>query len=199
MTKKTAEEPIVEEKEESVEESSQDSGETEAKDANTDENLTSEEQRIQDLEAQIETLKLSEKEAKDEALRSLAEMENFRKRNQQEVTSFKKYAAESTVSELLPVLDNFILACNHLEQLDDAVKKEFEGVLLIRKQFLDALQKVNVAPIEALDQPFDPNFHQAISQEEVEGKDAGIVVKEVQRGFLLHDRVIRPSLVVVSV
>ncbi len=158
-----------------------------------------EETKIIELELELETLRDSEKKAKDEALRAMAEMENFKKRNQQEVLSFKKYAAESTVSTLLPVLDNFILACNHLEQQNDEVKKELEGVLLIRKQFLDALQKVNVTPIDAVDQPFDPYLHQAISQETIEDKESGIVIKELQKGFRLHDRVIRPTLVVVSV
>lgn len=161
--------------------------------------LSEEQKKINALELELETLRESEKQAKDDALRALAEMENFKKRNQQEVLSFKKYAAESTISVLLPILDNFILACNHLEQQGDEIKKELEGVLLIRKQFLDALQKVNVVAIDAVDQPFDPYLHQAISQESVEGKDAGVVVKELQKGFKLHDRVIRPSLVVVSV
>lgn len=172
----------------------------ESNEDSSDEPIVSiEETRINELELELETLRDSEKKAKDDSLRAMAEMDNFKKRNQQEVLSFKKYAAESTVSTLLPVLDNFILACNHLEQQNDEVKKELEGVLLIRKQFLDALQKVNVTPIDAVDQPFDPYLHQAISQETIEGKESGIVIKELQKGFRLHDRVIRPTLVVVSV
>jgi molecular chaperone GrpE len=171
----------------------------ENKDEPIEEVLSPELQKINDLEKTILNLQESERQAKDEALRSLAELENFRKRKQQEVVAFKKYAAEPTVLKMITVLDNFILACNHLEQLDDTVKKELEGVILIRKQFLDALLKVDVKTIDALDQAFDPNFHQAVSQETVEGTESGIVVKELQKGFLLHDRVIRPSMVVVSV
>jgi molecular chaperone GrpE len=205
MTKETqTKETEIEEKEtkvveEAVDEQTPSAVIEENEDSTVEEVLSPELQKIKMLEEKINTLQANEKQAKDEALRSLAELENFRKRKQQEVVAFKKYAAEPVVLEMITVLDNFILACNHLEQLDDAVKKELEGVILIRKQFLDALLKVDVNPIVALDQPFDPNFHQAVSQETIEGTEEGIVVKELQKGFLLHDRVVRPSMVVVSV
>ncbi len=135
-------------------------------------------------------------EEKDKALRAQAELENFRRRNQQEVNTFKKYAAEKVLLEFIPILDSFNLACEHAdkEKTEDTIK----GFVLIQKQLSSAIEKLNVTPIDALDADFDPSIHQAISQEKVEGKKSGVVTKEIQKGYKLHDRVIRPSLVIVS-
>jgi molecular chaperone GrpE len=154
--------------------------------------------REEELEQKIAELEAKVQEEKDTALRSLAELENFKRRNQQEVDTFKKYAAEKVVLEFLPILDSFGLACHHAQSEAKGDASVIDGFVLIQKQFEQALERVNVKPIDALDQPFDPNLHQAISQEKVDGKDSGIVVKEMQKGYSLHERVIRPSLVVVS-
>ena len=150
------------------------------------------------LEKQVEELQAVVKEEKDKALRAFAELENIKRRNQQEVDTFKKYAAEKVVLEFLPILDSFSLACHHAQSEAKGDASVIDGFVLIQKQFEQALERVNVKPIDAIDTPFDPNLHQAISQEKVEGKDSDIVVKEMQKGYTLHDRVIRPSLVVVS-
>jgi molecular chaperone GrpE len=150
------------------------------------------------LKLQVSQLKEEVKEEKDKALRALAELENFKRRNQQEVDTFKKYASEKVILEFLPILDSFVLACNHAGSETKDIQNVIDGFLLIQKQFETALEKSHVTVIEAEGKTFNPNLHQAISQEKRDDKDSGIVVKELQRGYTLHDRVIRPSLVVVS-
>lgn len=152
----------------------------------------------EELEARIAALEASLQEEKEKALIAFAELENFKRRNQQEVDTFKKYAAEKVVVEFLPILDSFGLACHHAQSEAKGDASVIDGFVLIQKQFEQALERVSVKPIEALDKPFDPNLHQAISQEKVDGKESDIVVKEMQKGYTLHDRVIRPSLVAVS-
>ena len=148
----------------------------------------------------VESAQPSIDAAKTEALKYMAELENFKKRKQQEVDTFKKYAAESVVTAFLPVLDNFLLACSHAEKdVDKNDKAEvIKGFVLIKQQFDSALEKLDVKPIDALDKPFDPNKHQAIQQIEKDGVKPDIVVDELQKGYMLFERVIRPSMVVVS-
>ena len=143
-------------------------------------------------------LKDDAENSKEEALRNLAELENFKRRKQQEVDTFKKYAAESVIAEFLPVVDNFLIACEHAKNDDQDKTEIVKGFVMIQQLLTTTLEKLNVTAIDALDQPFDPNIHQAISQEEKEGVKADIVIKEMQKGYKLHDRVIRPSMVVVS-
>ena len=134
------------------------------------------------------------KEEKDKALRAYAELENYKKRKDQETITFKKYVAEGVVSTLLPVLDSFDRACEHANHDDETV----QGFILIQKQFHDALEKCHVTQIEALNQPFDPNCHEAVMQEESDKVESQMVIKELQKGYKLHDRVIRPAMVVVA-
>jgi len=152
----------------------------------------------EDLESQLEVAQTQETTAKEEALRNLAELENFKRRKQQEVDTFKKYAAESVIVEFLPVLDNFLIACEHANNDDQDKSEVVKGFVMIQQLLTTVLEKLNVTAIEAVDQPFDPNLHQAISQEEKEDVEADMVIKEMQKGYKLHDRVIRPSMVVVS-
>lgn len=161
--------------------------------------------KINDLTEQLNVLNEAQqgfaeeaKNSKEEALRNLAELENFKRRKQQEVDTFKKYAAESVVTEFLPVVDNFLIACEHAKNDEQDKTEIVKGFVMIQQLLTTTLEKLNVTAIDALDQPFDPNIHQAISQEEKEGVKADIVIKEMQKGYKLHDRVIRPSMVVVS-
>lgn len=156
-------------------------------------------ERVTQLETANKLINQENDSQKQTALRALAELENFKKRKQQEVDTFKKFAAENVILELLPVLDSFDLACEHANtSADKATRDVVNGFELIQKQFHSALEKVGVTAIEALNQPFNPEYHQAIAQEESKGVDADIIIKEMQRGYRLHDRVIRPSMVVVS-
>jgi molecular chaperone GrpE len=155
-------------------------------------------EKIGELENFLKEADEKVKDNDDKLLRSLAEQENFKRRKEQEVLSFKKYAVDQIVTDLLPVLDSFDRACEQLDNLSDEAKKVLEGFVLIQKQFHSVLEKNNIVPIEAVGMPMDPNLHQAIMQEECEDVEAGSVIKEMQKGYKLHDRVLRPAMVVVA-
>ena len=151
-----------------------------------------------DLAAQSQVDQDAAQAGKEEALRYMAELENFKRRKNQEVDNFKKFAAENVVKEFLPVCDNFSLATSHANSSDQSSEEVIKGFILIQQQLDSALAKLDVVPIETKDKPFDPNFHQAISQQAQEGVEPNMIVQEVQKGYLLNGKVIRPSMVIVS-
>ncbi|MDQ6847915.1 MAG: nucleotide exchange factor GrpE [Candidatus Dormibacteraeota bacterium] len=130
-------------------------------------------------------------------LRLAADFENFRRRKSQELADRSRYASEDAARALLPVLDNLRRAVAHAAE---AGTEEFfvSGLELVVREFEAALEKLGVVPIDAVGQPFDPSLHEAIGS--VEGGDVDIdtVVDDVQRGYRLHDRVLRPALVRVA-
>ena len=134
-------------------------------------------------------------EMKDRYLRTLADFENFRKRTEREKNDFFKYALAGTIRELLPVLDNFDRALEHAEEGDDFHK----GVLMIYKQLASALEKAGVKVIEESGVHFDPNIHEAVVREENPSVPSHTVVAVLQKGYFLHDRLIRPAMVKVAV
>ncbi len=150
------------------------------------------------LAAQSQADQEAAKAGKEEALRHMAELENFKRRKNQEVDNFKKFAAENVVKEFLPVCDNFSLATSHANSSDQSPEEVIKGFVLIQQQLDSALAKLDVVSIETKDKSFDPNFHQAISQQAQEGVDPGMIIQEVQKGYLLNGKVIRPSMVIVS-
>jgi molecular chaperone GrpE len=131
----------------------------------------------------------------DRYLRTLADFENYRKRADREKADFFKYALAATIKDLLPVLDNFDRALEHAEEGDDFHK----GVLLICKQLFDVLQRHGVKPIDEAGVHFDPNIHEAVVTEEDPSLPAHTVVAILQKGYYLHDRLLRPALVKVAV
>jgi molecular chaperone GrpE len=132
-------------------------------------------------------------------LRLTAEFENYKKRVEREMNDFRKFANESLMKEILPVVDNLeralAIECKHD---DDAFKGLKEGVEMTLKGLTDSLEKFGVVPLEAMGEPFDPNFHQAVSQEESDEHPDSTVFKELQKGYLINDRLLRPSMVIVS-
>ncbi len=130
-------------------------------------------------------------------LRLAADFENFRRRKNQELADRSRYASEDAARALLPVLDNLRRAVAHAAE---AGAEEFfvSGLELVVREFEAALEKLGVVPIEAEGQPFDPSLHEAIGSAEGGDVDVDTVVDEVQRGYRLHDRVLRPSLVRVA-
>ncbi len=154
--------------------------------------------RIKELEAQLEAKEKEARENYDRLLRVSAEFENYKKRAARETADFKKYANESIIREVLPVIDNLERAMNSAAEDQNAEKPVREGVDLTLKEILRILEKFGVTPIEALEKPFDPNFHEAVMQEASEKFPEQTVVKELQRGYLIHDRLLRPAMVVVS-
>lgn len=151
----------------------------------------------EDPAAQLHAKERECAEAKERYLRLYAEFENYKKRAQREQQDYTKFAAEKVIRELLPVVDNMERALTHARSAA-ADASIVDGLALIARQFLDALQKCGCEPIETVGKPFDPAFHQALSQVESSEHQPNTVVEEFQRGYLLHGRILRPSLVVVS-
>ncbi|MGC8737585.1 MAG: nucleotide exchange factor GrpE [Candidatus Hydrogenedens sp.] len=133
-------------------------------------------------------------ELKDRYLRVCAEYDNYRKRTVREIKEIREVATEQLVRDLLPVLDNFERALQHVVDPEDAFAS---GIRMVFSQLKDTLMARGLLPIEAIGQPFDPNVHEAIAQMETEQPE-GTVVQEYQKGYLFGKRVLRPAKVVVS-
>jgi molecular chaperone GrpE len=129
-------------------------------------------------------------------LRLAADFENFRRRKNQELVDRSRYASEDAAKALLPVLDNLRRAVTHAAE--NGSPELVGGLELVVREFEAALDRLGVAPIDALGQPFDPSLHEAIGGEESDSVDVDTVATEVQRGYRLHDRVLRPALVRVA-
>eukprot|EP01047_Picozoa_sp_COSAG01_P000187 COSAG01_NODE_3_length_63519_cov_1591.007663_5_plen_206_part_00 len=165
--------------------------------AQSDDAKDSEPDPLQVALSEIEGLKASLGEEKDKALRAVAEMENFKRRNQQALVTAKAFALEGFVKELLSALDALDMACTHVGE-DTSKEQLLEGVQLTQKQFYTVLDKFDVTVIDTKDKKFDPNFHQAVGQEEKEGVEPDMIINEMQKGYQLHERVLRPSMVMIS-
>ncbi|HBN22532.1 MAG TPA: nucleotide exchange factor GrpE [Holosporales bacterium] len=138
-------------------------------------------------------------ETKDQLLRSLAEVENIRKRSQREKEETAQYAVTSFARDLLSVADNLNRAVESLSSSDQKEAKGLlEGVEITGKELLKVLEKHRIKKIEALDQPFDPNFHQAMVEIPSEDKEPGTVIQEMQIGYTIAGRLLRPALVGVA-
>lgn len=135
------------------------------------------------------------RDLKDRYMRTLADFENYRKRADREKADFYKYALQGVLKELLPVLDNFDRALDHAEEGDDFHR----GVALIYKQLLSTLQKHGVKPIDEAGVRFDPNIHEGVMREEDPSVPSQTVTAILQKGYFLHDRVLRPAMVKVAV
>jgi len=149
------------------------------------------------LEGQIADLQEEIQDLKTKLLREHADLENTRKRLEKERILERKYAALAVVKELITPMDHFELALK-VEPNDDKEKNFLQGFTMIKNQFHKALEDAGVSEIDALDEEFDPNFHQAIGTEKVEGKEANIVVEVLQKGYMYKDRLIRPAMVKIS-
>lgn len=135
----------------------------------------------------------------EENLRVKAELVNYRKRKDEEVTRMLKYANEDLVEELLPVIDNLERAIKlETEDASEEVKKYLAGVKMIYCNAIAALEKYGVKAIDGNNKPFDPTYHQAVMTETREGVEPGMVLDVLQKGYLLKDKVIRPAMVKVS-
>lgn len=156
-----------------------------------------EKDQADDLEARLETAQKKANKNYDSFLRVSAEFENYKKRSTREMNDFRKFANESLVKDLLPVVDNLerALDSSGSNEKTDSIT---EGIELTLKEILNMLDRFGVKPIEALGKNFDPCFHQAVLQEEAGDQTENTVLKEFQKGYMLHDRLIRPSMVVVS-
>lgn len=132
-------------------------------------------------------------ELEDRVKRQMAEFENFRKRTDKEKSQMFDMGAKSVVEKILPVIDNFERG---LENVPEGCNEAFvSGMQMIYKQMTDELDKIGVKPIEAVGQPFDPNIHNAVMQTESDEYESGTVAQELQKGYMYHDTLVRPSMV----
>ena len=139
------------------------------------------------------------KDAEEKVLRAKAEVINYRRRSEEEQARMFKYANESVIKSILPIIDNFERAILMDDQnLTDEVSKFLAGFKMIYADLSNVLKNNEVKAIEALDKEFDANYHEAVLTEKVEGKTSGIVIEVLQKGYILKDKVIRPAMVKVS-
>lgn len=147
--------------------------------------------------SEAEALRKQAEENHERYLRVQADFDNFRRRTRQEKEDFAKYAASKLLEQLVPVVDNFeraLASSKETKDLDSLLK----GLDMIFRQFDQVLEQEGLKRMEAVGQPFNPEFHQAIQQVESEDHEEGIVVEEVQKGYLYKDKVLRPAMVKVS-
>lgn len=159
---------------------------------------------IEDPSAQIASLKEELQEARDQALRAAAEAQNVRRRAQRDVENAHKYGQEKLINSLLPVLDNLDRAIDAIEKASaggeetGGLKTLLEGVELTRKSALDALQGFKVEVLEPHGEPFDPQFHEAITMVPSDTAEPNSVIDVLQKGYSLNGRLLRAAMVVVA-
>lgn len=130
-------------------------------------------------------------------LRLMADFDNYKRRAVKDRQEAEKFRAQSLLTDLLPVLDNFDRALA-VETKSEESASLLKGLEMVRNSLLDAVKREGLEDIQAIGEPFDPNFHQAVMQEQEENQDSGIVLKELQKGYTLKGRVLRPSMVSVN-
>jgi molecular chaperone GrpE len=152
---------------------------------------------VETLQSLLEKEKEQSQVYRDAALRSQAEMENLRKRTVRDVEGAHKYALEKFVHELLPIMDSLSLGMSAAESAEH-VNELREGMDLTLKMFINALDKFGVKEIDPLNEKFNPEQHEAVSMQEIEGYESGTVVTVMQKGYELNGRLVRPAMVVVA-
>ena len=166
---------------------------------NNDEDPDSEEEDTKETEEDI--LKEEIKTLKEEKIRVLAEMENLRKRFEREKIDSIKYGSVNFARDILSPGDNLeraLSAINEEEEHPQSIKNLIEGLLMVKKELSTALEKNGIEKIDTLNKKFDPNLHQAMMEIENNDLDEGVVVQEIQTGYMMHDRLLRPAMVGVS-
>ena len=173
--------------------------ETHSENNQEDSDSDSEEEDIKETEEDI--LKEEIKTLKEEKIRVLAEMENLRKRFEREKIDSIKYGSVNFARDILSPGDNLeraLSAINEEEEHPQSIKNLIEGLLMVKKELSTALEKNGIEKIDTLNKKFDPNLHQAMMEIENNDLDEGVVVQEIQTGYMMHDRLLRPAMVGVS-
>jgi molecular chaperone GrpE len=160
--------------------------------------INDEDEPIKALEAKFEAKEKEAEENYDRLLRLSAEFENYKKRSSREIEEFRKFANQSLIKEMLSVVDNLELAMNSTNGHKAIDKDLLQGLEMTHREILKVFEKFNVKPIDAKGQPFDPTFHEAVMQEETNDYAKNTVINEMQRGYMIHDRLLRPSMVMVA-
>ncbi|MBC8211363.1 MAG: nucleotide exchange factor GrpE [Gammaproteobacteria bacterium] len=151
-----------------------------------------------ELAAELAKAQITIKDYWDQIVRLNAEMENYRKRAQRDVENAHKYAVKSFVESLLPVADSMDMGLSAASAENANLDSIKEGIGMTLNLFQQTLEKNGVKPVDAQDQPFDPEQHQAISMQPSNDVEPNTVLTVMQKGYLLNDRLVRPAMVVVS-
>ena len=184
------------ENEASPELATEDASVADAQDAPEGEQPADEMNRLQE---QLEAAEAAAGMARDELLRVQAEMQNLRRRTEQDIEKAHKFGQEKFSTELLAVMDNLERSAAAAEASEDeAVQAIKEGVELTLKGFMDCFKRFNIEAVDPLGEPFDPQLHQAMSIQESPDAEPNSVIAVMQKGYTLHGRVIRPAMVMVS-
>lgn len=154
--------------------------------------------RITELEAALEASEAKVQEQQDSVLRARADVDNMRRRSEQEVEKARKFALEKFASELLPVIDNLERAVEMADKEDESIKPMVEGVELTLKTMMDTIDKFGLKAIDPQGQPFNPELHQAMTIQESAEHEPNTVMMVMQKGYELNGRVVRPAMVMVS-
>lgn len=152
---------------------------------------------LTDEEKQIQALQTEVAELNNRLLRAQADYDNFRRRTRLDMEAAAKYKAQSLIEELIPAIDNFDRALAVKAESDDA-KSLLQGMEMVYRQLTEALKNEGLETINAVGQSFDPHYHQAVMQVESDEHEPNQVIEELQKGYKLKDRVIRPTMVKVS-
>lgn len=155
-----------------------------------------EEVDVERLKAQIESLKEEKETLTDRVLRLQAEFENYKRRTNKERIAERKYKSQDLANELLPALDNFERALQ--VEVTDANKGIIDGITMVYNQLQEAFKSQGIEQIETENKQFDPNLHHAVMQTDDENFESNIIVEELQKGYIIEDRVIRAAMVKVN-
>ena len=148
---------------------------------------------------EVETLKKEKEELNDKLLRVTAEMQNIKRRHEEELSKIYRYEGEDLIKKILNTLDNFERAINmDDDNLNDEVSKFLSGFKLIYTELRNYLDEIGVKEINALNEAFDPEKMEAVMTEKIDGKDANIVIEVLRKGYTYNDKVIRAAMVKVS-
>lgn len=169
-----------------------------------DENLeevtqtNNEDETKEETTEQVNQLELDYLKLKDDYVRLYAEMENMKKRNSQENEKTIKFAVGSFAKELLGVADNLERAINAMKSASDECKGMLEGVKLTESELLRVFEKFGIKPFSHVGEKFDPNFERVVQEIEDKKTEPGTILSELQKGYTIHDRILREAMVIVS-
>ncbi|GAA0816944.1 nucleotide exchange factor GrpE [Colwellia sp. D2M02] len=160
--------------------------------------LSAEQEKINELELALVAAQSTVSDQKDSVIRAKAEVDNVRRRAAQDVEKARKFALEKFAGEMLVTVDNLERALQNIDKEDDSKAAVIEGVELTLQGLTSSLEKFGVKAVDPQDQPFNPEFHQAMSMQEVPGVAPNTVIAVMQKGYELNGRLIRPAMVMVS-
>jgi len=162
------------------------------------ENISEDQQKINELELSLAAAQSTVADQKDSVIRAKAEVDNVRRRSAQDVEKARKFALEKFAGEMLVSVDNLERALENIDKEDENNKGIVEGVELTLQGLISSLEKFGVKGVDPKDQPFNPELHQAMSMQVVEGVEPNTVIAVMQKGYELNGRLIRPAMVMVS-